>query len=55
MCGQREMLMGGFNVEGVEGRKGYPHSTERIKRGGGREKDGERRRWKKRNPVVRCI
>lgn len=34
--------MGGVDLEGVEGRKGYPHNTERNERGGSREKDSER-------------
>lgn len=34
-------------MEEVEGRKGYPHSTERSRRRGGTMKDREIRRWKK--------
>lgn len=41
---EREILMGGDDVEAVEGRKGYPHNTERNERGGDRERDRERRR-----------
>lgn len=42
--------MGGVDVERVEGRKGYPHNTERETRGGGRKKDRKRHRWKKEKP-----
>ncbi len=31
---EREILMGGVDVKGAEGRKGYPHSTERETREG---------------------
>lgn len=48
-------MIGGDDVEGVEGRKGYPHNTERNKRGGGKEKNGEKHKWKKRNPFFRYI
>lgn len=31
---EREILMGGVDVERAEGRKGYPHNTEREMREG---------------------
>lgn len=52
---ESDKLMGGVDLEGAEGSKGYPHNTERNKRWGSREKDSERHKWKKRNPVFRCI